>query len=198
MFAPASVWFWAETRGAKESAMGWLIGEKSSTKVASVFAAEADARDAAASVTAAAHLQAAQAKVLSPADGRLSRRELFGEKVQPESRGIGKTFLRSHLVLGAIGGALGVLLWWALRAHPLIASTPLMALVALGGFGITFGMILAGVVTLRPDQSALYAQLKDSLQAGKWGVIFHPVDAAQTEAIQAALRARDAHVMSSL
>ena len=190
--------------------MNWLVQENSSTKVASVFLTQAAAHEAAMSVMNSAGLSESQVNILGPADAQRSRLDAFGEKVQPESRGILRTFVRSHLVLGAVGGLLGVIVWWALMSHPLVASTPLMALVALAGFGVTFGMLGAGLVTLRPDQSILFVELRElrgvlleialrsRLRAGQWGVIFHPIDAAQTEAVRNALRVRSAEVHTTL
>lgn len=178
--------------------MNWLVQENSSTKVASMFLTQAAAHEAAMGVMNSAGLSESQVNILGPADAQRSRLDAFGEKVQPESRGILRTFVRSHLVLGAVGGLLGVIVWWALMSHPLVASTPLMALVALAGFGVTFGMLGAGLVTLRPDQSILFVELRSRLRAGQWGVIFHPVDAAQTEAVRNALRVRSAEVHTTL
>lgn len=178
--------------------MNLLMGEHSLTKVASVFADEAHARDAARDVAAQVVLNDDQVSVLSPADGDNANRARFGRKVQPESHGIALTFWKSHLLLGSLGGLLGGLLWWTLQTYPSIASSPVAALVALVGFGITFGLLLAGVITLRPDQAALYAQVQDRLRHHMWAVVFHPDSARRAKAIEAALLARHATVMSSM
>lgn len=177
--------------------MGLLIAEKSPTKVAAVFQNESAARETAASVRDAVGLDDAQVRILSPADGKL-RHSLFGRKVQPESSGIVRTFWRSHLVLGAIGGAIGLFVWTLWQAHPLIASSPVGSLIALVGFGITFGMLAAGLLTLRPDQAALFTQLRDKLQSGHWGVVFHPTTAEQAEAARQALGRHQATVLTTL
>lgn len=177
--------------------MGLLVAEKSSTKVAAVFESESGARAAAVAVRDAAGLSEAQVRVLSPADGKL-RHSLFGRKVQPESSGIVRTFWRSHLVLGGIGGAIGLFIWSAWGSNPLIASSPVGALIALVGFGITFGMLAAGLLTLRPDQAALFTQLRSKLQAGQWGVVFHPTTPEQADAATQALGRQGAVVLKSL
>lgn len=178
--------------------MGWLIAEKSSTKVASTFLTESAARETASAVVSATGLDERQVRILSPNDGRRIRRSLFGRKVQPESDGIAKTFWRSHVALGALGAVIGGLAWWTLSAHPLIASTPIMSLVAFVGFGITFGAIVAGLLTFRPDQAALFTQLRSKLRAGSWAVIFHPSDREQADAIKTALASTQAEVLTSL
>ena len=50
--------------------MGLLVGEKSLTKLASAFASEAAAVDAAAAISAATGLGPGQARVLTPADAK--------------------------------------------------------------------------------------------------------------------------------
>ena len=89
--------------------MAVLIREKSSTKLAALFPSETAASDALTAAAGAAGIGPAQARLLTPADARASRRELFGVKVQPESTGIARTFFRAHLVLGLIGAAIGAL-----------------------------------------------------------------------------------------
>ena len=178
--------------------MAVLIREKSSTKLAALFPSETAARDALTAAAGAAGIGPAQARLLTPADARASRRELFGVKVQPESTGIARTFFRAHLVLGLIGAAIGALAWWLAREHPALASTPVMSAAALIGFGAVFGLLLGGAVTLRPDQVQVIARLRSGLRAGKFGVVFHPFDQGQVDAIRSALQAKNVEVMSSL
>lgn len=178
--------------------MAVLIDEKSSTKLAALFPSEAAAREGMAAAAAAAGIGDGQARLLTPADARASRRELFGAKVVPESTGIARTFFRSHLVLGLAGAVLGALAWWLARDHPALASTPGMSAAALIGFGAIFGMLLGGAITLRPDQVQVIARLRSGLRAGKFGVVFHPFDQGQVDAIRSALQAKNVEVMSSL
>ena len=62
-----------------------IIGELSNSKVAAVFANEADARAAAQAVASALSLGSAQVQVITPAEPHP------GRKLEPESRGIWRT-----------------------------------------------------------------------------------------------------------
>lgn len=178
-------------------AMFSLIGERSSTKIAALFGSEEAARVAADEVKNAAGLGPDQARVLFPADASVSSRELFGRKLEPESAGIARTFWRTHAVFGFIGGAIGLLLWWLWSGHPFIVSTPIGSFIAFVGFGITFGLLLGGLITFRPDQVRVIELVRSGLRAGKWAVVFHPVNRKQAASIQNVLQARKVEVLSS-
>ena len=87
--------------------MGYLLqglfGEKSLTKVVGIFANEAAARAAAVSLAKAATLAPDQVLTLSPQDEGDARDKLLGHKMEPEERGIARTLVRTHLVLGSHG-----------------------------------------------------------------------------------------------
>lgn len=178
--------------------MSILTGEKSLTKIAALFPTEEDAQSAAHDVSLAAHLNPAQARLLFPQEANTPRRELFAMKVEPESQGIMRTFFRSHIALGALGAFIGLLMWLIWRDHPLLASTPIMALVALAGFGATFGMLAGGLVTLRPDQVQVISALRSGLKAGQWAVVFHPFNSRQADSIHSALQSRHIEAISSI
>lgn len=178
--------------------MSILTGEKSLTKIAALFPSEEAAQTAVHDVSVAADLSPAQARLLLPQEAETPRRELFAMKVEPESEGIARTFWRSHIALAALGAFIGLLLWWVWRDHTLLASTPVMSLVALAGFGATFGMLGGGLVTLRPDQVKVISALRSGLKAGQWAVVFHPFNSRQADSIHSALQSRHIEVLSSL
>lgn len=178
--------------------MSILTGEKSLTKIAALFPSEEAAQTAAHDVARAVGLSPSQARLLFPEEAQTPRRELFAMKVEPESDGITQTFWRSHLALGALGAFVGALLWWVWREQALIASTPVMSLVALVGFGATFGLLAGGLVTLRPDQVQVISALRTGLRAGQWAVVFHPFNSRQAESIHYALQSRQIEALSSL
>lgn len=70
----------------------------------------------------------------------------FSHAMEPEPQGIARTFYQTHLVGGMAGAVAGLALyvWFARAGHPMIASSPLLALIALVGFGTTFGCWRAG------------------------------------------------------
>ena len=78
-----------------------LTGEVSNSKVAGIFASESAARAEAARVHATLQLSDAQVQVVTPTD------RTPGRKLEPESRGIFRTMIRAHVVLGLCGAVAG-------------------------------------------------------------------------------------------
>ena len=82
-----------------------LFGERSLTLVAATFSDRTTAVDAATALQA--DLPQTEVDLLRPHDAN------FARKMEPESQGIMRTAIRSHLVLGLAGLVLG-----AVVAHP--------------------------------------------------------------------------------
>jgi len=176
-----------------------FFGERSVTKVAGLFASRADADLAASGLMGGSGLSAAQVNVLGPTDGATSRMAVLGRTMEPEQRGIWLTVIRAHLALGALGFLAGALLYVALMStdNAALRSTPGMGFVALAGFGATFGLILGGALSLRPDQARLIARVRRGLRSGNWAVVAHPVDTVQTHAVVSLLSGSSLKVMRS-
>lgn len=162
-----------------------LFGERSLTKVAGVFDNRAGADAAATRLRQATGLDASQIRVLHPEDGRRDRRTLLAREVEPERHGIWRTIVRAHVVMGILGLLAGLVVHMLLlRAdNPAVESTPLLSLVPMAGFGITFGLLLGGLIALRPDHARLITRVRAALDAGKWAVVAHPLDRAQTQRV---------------
>ena len=177
-----------------------LFGEKSLTKVVGLFADKNQADAAAAGVLRAPGMVAGQARVLGPQDAKLSRRDLFGRTMEPEQRGIFRTLFLTHGITGLVGGVAGLLLFlWLYRSgQPMVASSPLLAFIAIVGFAITFGLLLGGLIAIRPDHVWLITAVRSALKKNRWAVIVHPTDADQTAAVREILRDSGAEVLKSL
>ena len=159
-----------------------FFGERSLTKVAGVFPARAEAEQAARRLVAASGLARDQVRVLAPRDGAWARADVLARQIEPEDRGIWNTILRAHVLAGVIGFLAGAALYMALllAGHAAIKSTPGMALVAMAGFGATFGLLAGGLLSIRPDHGRLIALVRRYLRAGRWAVVAHPVSPEQT------------------
>lgn len=146
------------------------FGERSLTIVAARFDDCGSAERAADAVRSALQ-DTGEVHVVGPRDPTLAL------KLEPEQRGIGRTLVRSLVVLGGAGGTLGMLV--ALCALALSrsgvpdAATALVALSAL--LGVFLGAVAAGFVTLRPDHDFVIHQVSDWVQRYKWAVVAHPV-----------------------
>lgn len=151
-----------------------LTGERSDHKLAAVFADQAPARVAADAVRAATGLGDPAVRVVAPGDAE------SGRALEPESHGIWRTLIRAHVwlgVLGVVGGALIFAILMAMDIAFIVANAgwAFVLLVALGGVG---GLLLGGLVTLRPDHVPFILEARRALDEGKCVVVVHAPDEA--------------------
>ena len=177
-----------------------MFGEKSLTKVVGVFNDREKAHEAVGRMLKSSRIAPRQLRVLGPQDASMSRSELFGRSMEPEQRGIFKTLLLTHVVAGLTGAVVGLLLFiWLLRSgQPMVASSPLLAGIAIIGFGATFGLLIGGLLALRPDHVWLITAVRSALKKNQWAVVVHPTDTDQTEVAHKLLCDSGGKVLKSL
>ena len=129
-----------------------------------------------------------QVQVIHPHD-----RE-WGRKVEPENAGIWRTALQAHLACGALGLAIGAVVFAAFYAFGVraVTATPTLALIAMVLLATMLGLIGGGVLTVRPDHEGILQAVRQAVHAGLWTVVVHPVSAAQQLAAERVLRATGA------
>lgn len=172
----------------------FLFGEKATTKLAAVFDTETDADGVAEQLRHGAHMNTGQVRVVAPGDPK------FDKKLEPEPAGVARTLVRAHVVLGAAGFVLGILLWLVLYLFDgsLIRSTPYASAIAIVFFLTVAGLLLGGFLALRPDQELLVIRLRKASDSGKWCVVVHPRSAAQCNAVERMLTQGGVHAMRSV
>lgn len=183
-----------------EHAMKGLFGEASLTKVAGLFPDRGQADAAAAALLGTPGLAPGQVRVLGPRDASMGRREIFGRTLEPEQRGISRTLFLTHGIFGLLGALAGGLLflWFYRSGQPMVAASPSLAFGAIVGFATAFGLMLGGLVAIRPDHVWLIASVRSGLKANKWAVIVHPVDVVQTSAARELLLKGGAEILKTL
>lgn len=112
-----------------------------------------------------------------------------GRKMEPEQRGIWRTLVRSHLVLGVGGVSIGLLvaMGLVLAPWPAAAASPGLTALFAGTMGGFLGMMAGGLVTLRPDHGAVIRAMRAKLKSGQWGVVARPTDEESAERAFASL-----------
>lgn len=177
-----------------------MFGEKSLTKVVALYDDKASAEAMVGRVLRLPGMEPTQVRLLSQADLKTHRADLFGRKMEPEQRGIFQTAFRAHMVAGFGGFVLGLLLYayWMNTGHPMITSSPMLAFIAIVGFATTFGLLLGGLVTLRPDHVRVITQVRSALRKGRWALVVHPTDSHQTQLAQELLEGSGAKVLRTL
>jgi hypothetical protein len=171
-----------------------LLGEQSPTLVAAMFGSNDAARIAVEQLQAEAHLKSSQIDLLRPDDPQPAR------KLEPETRGIWRTIKRSHVTLGATGLVAGGLLGLALylAEFSTFLAAPLAATSAFAIIGLFFGLLAAGLLSLRPDHDRVIEGVRKAIGAHGWAVIAHPTDQNQAQAAGATLRDAGGEVIRSI
>ena len=146
-----------------------LFGERSLTLIGAVFPDSGSARAAEHALERDAALNG-EVAVIGPDD------PLTALKLEPETHGIWKTAIRSHAVLGLVGLALGLLAALLLQATgwPAAVSSFGYLLLFLGVMGAFAGMLIAGMITLRPDHGIVIRQLREALARRHWALVVRP------------------------
>jgi hypothetical protein len=152
-----------------------LFGEQSLTLVAATFSDQATAAEAATELRA--DLPQVEVDLVRPRDAD------FARKMEPESTGIWRTAIRSHLLLGPAGLLVGALAAATLvgLGWPAAASSPMFTFLFLATLGLFAGLMLAGLLTLRPDRSRVTLSIRRRSRTGQWAVVAHPRSPAQSD-----------------
>ena len=169
-----------------------ILGERSFTLVAGTFNSPIAAADAARRLQA--NLPTAEVRLVQPDDPAL------GKTLEPDDDGIFRTLVRSHAWLGATGAAIGFSAGGAMIAAgwPAAVSSPWFILLTAGAAGAVAGLLIAGLVTLRPDRSHVIRQVRNRLRHGAWAVVAHPTDEAGVDSARTLLREAGGEVVRSL
>jgi hypothetical protein len=98
-----------------------------------------------------------------------------------ELRATRKALIRWHVLLGAAGLLLGVLLWlfaWYAEST-LVLAMPLLMLFVAASFGAVAGLLLGGLLAVRPTKGWLAAAAQDDARRGDFPVVVHATDRKQ-------------------
>ena len=159
-----------------------VFGERSLTVVAAAFNDRPQAESAAENLRRQID-KIGTVAVVDPGDPEVAR------KMEPEQRGIWRTLVRSHIILGAGGILVGLLvaMGMVLAPWPAAAASPGLTALFAGTLGGFLGMMAGGLVTLRPDHGAVIRAMRAKLKVGQWGVVARPTDEESAERAFAAL-----------
>jgi len=176
-----------------------VFGERSLTKVAAVFDDKDSAEHAAEDLKQAGVISASQVSLVGPGDMAGPAGESLSRKLEPEPTGIWHTLIRAHVFTGTLGAIAGVLLYivFAWSGNDAILSTPYMSLWIMIFFGTTFGLLVGGLLTLRPDHYRVIAMVRKAVASGHWAVVTHPSNHRQIEFVLDELHSRSKHVVRS-
>jgi len=146
-----------------------LTGESSDHKLAAIFHNPTDASMARGELEKCLPLDTRRCEVLTPSSAGISRQLL------PESRGIWHTILRSHVLMGLAGALAGVTACFGLLAAglPIVANNPWFAAFAFIHVTTLIGLMVGGLLSLRPDQIPYIRAAREALSSGRSVLILH-------------------------
>ena len=171
-----------------------IIEEGHPGKIAGVYTQEAGAKHAINLLQNAGGFSADEVTLVAPNDVN------FGEKIEPDNKGIARTLLGSHIILGACGLVFGLIIAGILSLYgpALTTSSPVMVFIALPTLGAFIGLLVAGAVSLRPDHDPLINQTRDATNHHKWTVVVQIKDDAQIQQAKKLLQASATTVTETL
>lgn len=146
--------------------------EKHTGRVAAVFGSEQAANAARQKLIDQGKIKPDVISIVKPDDSELSK------KIEPESKGIAKTLVKSHVWLGLGGMLLGFVIASILvTIGPEISrSSPLFMYIVFVNFGLVFGLMFAGAISLRPDHDPLITQTVEASREHHWSVVVQTDD----------------------
>lgn len=100
-------------------------------------------------------------------------------------------------MLGAVAGLLAFAVLMAVDV-PFIVASPVAAALILLFFGTVAGLLLGGLVALRPDHDRYVLATRDAMAAGSTTVVVHALSAEQREEAAAFLGGQGGEVTSTL
>lgn len=171
-----------------------ISGEQFTSKVGAVFSDARRAQQAAHGLVANEGFGNEQVRIIHPHDKALSA------KVQPERRGLALTIVKAHVTTGIAGLLVGVIFVYLLERmdFEFIEWSPWYSYGAGAFFGAMIGMLVGGLISLRPDQDLLIAKLKTATAQGRWSVVVHARDHGEEQRAKESLEKVSDEVVWSL
>lgn len=176
--------------------MTWqaLFGERSTTKLVGIFEHEKEAVSVMEKLKQQVGLRGEQLQLVYPGE------EHYDRKLEPEVRGVARTAVRAHAILGVAGLLVGILIWAALYAlnWEALRSSPGLAAIAILFFATMGGLMLGGLITARPDHEVVILHVREAVEQGKWSLLVHPRTSVQCDQAEMMLNETTSEVWRSI
>lgn len=171
-----------------------ISGEQFGSRLGAAFDDDTEAWAAAERVVNATGIEPERIRVVRPEDPAIAR------KLEPETGGIAQTLVRAHVTLGAAGLILGLAIALLLIAAGigLFALNPWYTALVFGFFGAVAGLLLGGLIALRPDHDRLIDWVRSAAGENRWLLLVHVEDRDQQREARAALRTTGSEVVGTL
>lgn len=164
------------------------------TQLAAIFSSQKEAEEAVSALMTDTAVDSEQITVLEPGESVLS------QKIEADSRNIGRRMLASHLLMGGVGLVVGLLIASILVSNgPLLTQqNPLFTFIALISPGIFIGMFVAGLFSLRPDRTELQETVRHALRQKRIALVVNLSNAHSVDRVRAVLARQSATVVEAI
>ncbi|GAB3015055.1 hypothetical protein [Bowmanella dokdonensis] len=154
-----------------------IIDEEHISKVGGIFEQEAKAKQAIQSLMTEGDFRQEEVNLVPPGD------KSFDEKIETDDLAVKRTLLNSHIILGLIAVlvGLGVAALLVSYGPAFTQSSPMMTFIALGILSLFLGMMLAGFISLRPDEDRLVNKVRKATLNHRWVVVVQAKDKQHAE-----------------
>ncbi len=171
-----------------------LTGEKFDHKIAAIFASDSKANAAAESVRDTLGLEQRQVIVISPEDKHQ------GRELEPDSKGILHTIIRSHLWLAGMGAVSGLVLFVVTYSAGIgfVVNNAVAAAILMIVYCAVMGLLLAGLLSLRPDHTPYIVKSQAALKEGKSVVTVHASSLEQMQQANTELEKHSSQIVTTL
>lgn len=171
-----------------------VLGEQFPAKVGAVFKDAATAREAARHLVDDDSFSGDQVRIVEPGDKSLS------SKVEPETRGVARTTVKAHVTTGIVGLVAGLIVVSVLEllGVQFIEWSPSYSYGVGALFGAVLGMLVGGLITLRPDHDPLIMKVKKAARHGGWSVVVHAHDHGEERRARDSLKKMRGDVIGTL
>lgn len=136
-------------------------------QIASVFESKENAHRAIQNVVKTSVIEAPQITLVEPGDTE------FNRKLEGDSKALGNMMWYSHLILGAAGLIIGLIVaYFLVEFGPaLTKQNPLFTYVAMISPGLFVGIFVAGLISLRPDRTKIIEVVRKAIKSKHYAVI---------------------------
>lgn len=171
-----------------------ITAEKQPTKVGAAYESERQARNAARELLNEPGLDPESIAIVKPHDPALET------KLEPEGHRIWQTLIRAHITMGLTGAVIGFLVasLLAIANFQAVVSNPWYAFGVMSGLGFLLGLMVGGLLTLRPDHDVMIHQAKVASEHGEWFVLVHARSYRQKQIAQAYFQEHGKTAVSTL
>lgn len=138
-------------------------------QVAAIFSSNKKVQEVIQIVTDNTNIEGSQIEVIEASDPNMSK------KLERTSESIGKSMWTSHLLLGSVGLAVGLITAFLLTQFgpALTKQNPLFTYIALISPGLFIGLFVAGLIGLRPDRNEVVQTVRHAVRYGKVALIIN-------------------------